>query len=139
MKSILLLLVLIFGSFLTAEEKISPKIEKEILALINENLRACQKEDIQAIDRQTDELIRQQSNMTHARLFYAYDLEYKLIACRILAAGSNIATVQAVMEVRKIKGPAFRNNRTTAVHTLIRRRDGWKFFATGLQKVEMLP
>lgn len=56
------------------------------------------------------------------QLFDGYDLEYKIAGMKVLEENDTEAEVEFVQITTKLKGPAFKNNKATGVHTL--KKDG---------------
>ncbi len=72
------------------------------------------------------------------KLFDMYDLNYKIISIKILNESNDEAKVEFVQETTKIKGPAFKNNRVTGIHTLKKVGNSWKILGTEIKNVDYL-
>lgn len=72
------------------------------------------------------------------KIFEVYDLNYKIENMRVVEENDSVAKVNFTQVVTKIKGPEFKDNRTTGVHTLKKDGDSWKIYSTELVKIEML-
>ena len=72
------------------------------------------------------------------KLLNRYDLNYKLLDTKILEQNDNEVKIRFTQEVKKIKGPDFKDNITTGVHTLRKDGDSWRIYSTDMMKVESL-
>ncbi|HEX9252481.1 MAG TPA: hypothetical protein VF870_09575, partial [Ignavibacteriaceae bacterium] len=67
-----------------------------------------------------------------------YDLNYKIENIKVLEQNDNEAKVEFTQVTTKIKGPDFKNNKTTGIHTLRKDGDSWKIYSTEMTNVEFL-
>jgi len=72
------------------------------------------------------------------KLFDMYDLNYKIFSIKVLDESNDEAKVEFVQETTKIKGPAFKNNRVTGIHTLKKVGNSWKILGTEIKNVDYL-
>ncbi|HEX9253532.1 MAG TPA: hypothetical protein VF870_14905 [Ignavibacteriaceae bacterium] len=72
------------------------------------------------------------------QIFERYDLNYKIENIRVLEQNDNEAKVEFTQVTTKIKGPDFKNNKTTGIHTLRKDGDSWKIYSTEMTNVEFL-
>ncbi len=113
---------------------------RDIEALIAENLRAFNREDLDAYmatlapAAPTYERTREIA----AARFAAYDLEATTEAVEVLAVAGDNARVRIVQITRATgKNSDFRDNRLAAVHQLKRVGGRWKFYR--MQDIQQLP
>ncbi len=71
-------------------------------------------------------------------LFKNFDLEVEMTVVEVVESSADSIKLRAEQTTKKISGPEFKDNRITAVHTLKKRGDEWKIFATEIEKVEYL-
>lgn len=72
------------------------------------------------------------------KIFDIYDLNYKLEKVKIIEENENEVKVEFVQITKKLKGPEFKNNRTTGVHTMKKDGESWKIFSTEVTDLEFL-
>ena len=72
------------------------------------------------------------------QLFSRYDLDYKVVEMKVIEETDTEAKVEFVQITTKLTGPAFKNNKTTGVHTLKKVGDSWKIYATEMTDVQFL-
>lgn len=72
------------------------------------------------------------------KIFEVYDLNYKIEVLKVLEQTENEAKVEFIQITTKLKGPDFKNNKTTGVHTLKMDGDSWKIFSTEVKDIEFL-
>jgi uncharacterized protein YchJ len=72
------------------------------------------------------------------KIFEVYDLNYKIEKIKVLEQNDKEAKVEFIQITTKLKGPDFKNNKTTGVHTLKMDGDSWKIFSTEVQDLEFL-
>jgi len=72
------------------------------------------------------------------QIFERYDLNYKIENIKVLEQNDNEAKVEFTQVTTKIKGPDFKNNKTTGIHTLRKDGDSWKIYSTEMTNVEFL-
>lgn len=72
------------------------------------------------------------------KIFEVYDLNYKIEKLKVLEQNDKGAKIEFIQITTKLKGPDFKNNKTTGVHTLKMDGDSWKIFSTEVQDLEFL-
>lgn len=72
------------------------------------------------------------------KIFEVYDLHYKVEKLKVLEQNDKEAKIEFIQVTTKLKGPDFKNNKTTGVHTLKMDVDSWKIFSTEVQDLEFL-
>ncbi|HMN48179.1 MAG TPA: hypothetical protein PKD67_03510 [Ignavibacteriaceae bacterium] len=71
-------------------------------------------------------------------IFDRYDLKYTIESIKVLEENDNEAKVEFTQLTKKIKGPEFKDNRTTGIHTLKKDGDSWKIYSTEMTKLTLL-
>lgn len=126
---------------LTAEVKVPQAEANQILAVLNDNLKYTNEENLDAVINTiggTDELLKQTKEV-YKQLFAAYDLAVTLDKTKIIYYGDGEAAVYTVQSTKKIKGPEFQNNTSEVVHTIKKSADGkWKITQSSVISVEPL-
>jgi hypothetical protein len=114
--------------------------DADILATINENLIAMQREDADATMATIDE-----SSPAYAStkdmlgvIFNQYDLKYELSDLKVIEKNSREAKVSFTQVTRKVSGPEFQDNKITGVHTLHFKDGKWKIFGSTITSTEHL-
>jgi len=72
------------------------------------------------------------------QLFDRYDLEYKIVGMKVSEENDTEAKVEFVQITNKLKGPEFKNNKATGIHTLKKDGDSWKIYSTKMTDVQFL-
>jgi hypothetical protein len=72
------------------------------------------------------------------QIFERYDLNYKIESIKVLEQTDKEAKVEFVQVTTKIKGPNFKNNKTTGIHTLRKDGNSWKVYSTEMTNVDFL-
>jgi uncharacterized protein YchJ len=72
------------------------------------------------------------------KIFEVYDLNYKIENLKVIEQNDKEAKVEFIQITTKLKGPDFKNNKTTGVHTLKMDGDSWKIFSTEVKDLEFL-
>lgn len=106
------------------------KERSSIEKLIEENLKAYQKENINALMASIHPRspVRKETEELSKMVFSLYDLEYEYSNLEILELSGSEATIQMTQTTKKIKGSDFRDNRVTSIQTLKKDNGQWKFF-----------
>jgi hypothetical protein len=72
------------------------------------------------------------------QIFERYDLNYKIVSMKVLEEKDSDAKIEFTQITKKIKGPDFKNNRSTGIHTLKKDGDSWKIYSTEMTNVQFL-
>ena len=72
------------------------------------------------------------------QLFERYDLNYKVVSMKVTEETDLEAKIEFVQITSKLKGPEFKNNKATGVHTLKKDGDSWKIYSTEMTDVQFL-
>jgi hypothetical protein len=102
----------------------------ELFAVIYENIRAANAEDIDAYMQTIhgDSPLYKQTEGDLSKAFATYDLSYTVSDLRVEQRRSGEAKVHFALTSRKISGPTFRDNVVEGVY-ILRPEDGnWKLF-----------
>ena len=115
-------------------------IPPDIMAALEENLRAADAEDLPAymatIHEDSDLYGSTESLMEN--LFELYDLDYEVETVELVSLSGGEAKLRVTQVTRKVSGPAFRDNRVTVLHALRKSGGQWKFYNTVVLKIEYL-
>ena len=72
------------------------------------------------------------------QIFERYDLNYKIEIIKVLEQNDQEAKVEFTQITTKLKGPDFKNNKTTGIHTMRKDGNSWKVYSTEMVKVDLL-
>lgn len=116
--------------------------EKEAVEkVLRENLKALQEEDLDGYLATLDEESPgyEKMKMICPKIFEIYDLEHELEDIKVLDISDQEAKVKTVQVARRLSGPdSYRHNRSTTVHTLVKRDGDWKLSQTKQESMEYL-
>ena len=112
--------------------------ERELEKTILRNVEASARKDIETVLKDVDPPLREATREVLEDLFKKYDLSFRIERCRVKALAADTAQVEVVMVTKKVKGPAFRDNRSITLHTLKKRSDGWKLAGQEIKKISEL-
>ena len=70
------------------------------------------------------------------QLFDRYDLNYKVVSMKVTEETDLEAKIEFVQITSKLKGPEFKNNKATGVHTLTKDGDSRKIYSTEMTDVQ---
>ena len=108
--------------------------------VINANIDFMNNEDIEGaiktLHPESPQLESTEAMMK--KIFEMYDLNYKIESMKVLEEYDDEARVEFVQVTTKIKGPDFKNNRITGIHTLKKDGDSWKIYSTEMKNLEFL-
>lgn len=71
-------------------------------------------------------------------IFQRYDLVYTIESIKVLEENDSEAKVEFTQLTKKTKGPEFKDNRTTGIHTLRKDGDSWKIYSTEMKGIKFL-
>lgn len=136
MKNIALVLVVILTLFACS----SKKEYKTPESLIEANAAYMNDEDLEAVMTTVDPKSPSYDGVEAMakQIFERYDLNYKIENIKVLEQNDKEAKVEFTQVTTKIKGPDFKNNKTTGIHTLRKDGDSWKIYSTEMTNVEFL-
>jgi tetratricopeptide (TPR) repeat protein len=117
-----------------------PASYDEITRVIYENVAAHNAEDI---ERYIATMHTKSPNYADLRqnlqeVYSTYDLRADVSGVQVIKASRNEARVSFVLVTRKIRGPAFRDNRVEGVFVLRKEDDRWKLYNQEIDNVEYL-
>ncbi len=104
---------------------------KEIEALLTENLRATEAEDLNAVSdtMHTDSPAYSQTQKIIQMAFDNYDLKYKLLMFRYIGQDDEYALARFKFSTEKVSGPEFKNNILDTIHVFRKENDKWKIWS----------
>lgn len=138
MKYIYLFLISIFLINGCGSDK--SKDEQAVKDVIYRNIEAGNDEDVAAYISTVDKNNRnydQLENMMNT-IFSTYDLNYQIKDLKITELKEDVAKVDYVQVIKKIKGPSFRDKRVEGVYTLHKTDGQWKIYDTEITKMDYL-
>lgn len=110
------------------------------MALLDANVAATNAEDIDAymacID--PDSPVYSTTRTQLQTIFDTYDIHVVGSDYQILDVSATVAHVRAVLTTTKVSGPAFRDNRLTAVFELHRVGGAWKIYSQTVSGIQYL-
>lgn len=114
--------------------------EKEVISLIKKNLEYFNEEDIDGYINtiSSESPVYEPTKIAIEQAFELYDLKVTLDKIEVLEIDDEIAKVQVTQTTKKEEGPEFKNNKTIAVHTLIKTEDGWKVSNSDIKNIEYI-
>ena len=111
-----------------------------IVHTIEANVAAANNEDIDAymacLDPSSPLYASTRSQMTAT--FAKYDMDIEASDIHILDASAKVIHVQVVLTTIRVSGPAFRDNRITAVFEMHEVKGSWKVYGQTISDVEYL-
>jgi len=114
--------------------------EEQLKAVIALNAKALEDENFEKYNL-TISIPASNINATKEtleKLFKDYDLRYLIESVEILSVSSDEAKVKVVQITTKLNGPAFKDNKVTAINYLKKISGKWKIYKTDLMNVEYL-
>jgi len=114
--------------------------DADILAAINENLTAMEREDVNATMATIDENSPGYATTKDLIkvIFDEYDLKYEISDLKVVEKKGNEAKVSFTQVTRKVSGPEFRDNKITGLHTLRYTGGKWRIFDSAVQTTDYL-
>jgi len=127
-------IIIIITSCSSKEEYLTPEsVIKANAAYMNEeNLEAA----MNTIHPKSPSYPATESMMK--QIFERYDLNYKIESIKVLEQNDQEAKVEFTQITTKLKGPDFKNNKTTGIHTMRKDGNSWKVYSTEMVKVDFL-
>ncbi|MBD2040251.1 hypothetical protein [Microcoleus sp. FACHB-672] len=124
----------------TAQKQQSQSEKQKIKSVIDLQAKALNEENIDVYMKTISQSSPQYSLTVEVltELFQQYDLKYEITDMEFLTLAQNEAKVKIIQTTTKIKGPAFRDNKTVIIHTLRKDNGEWKFYLTALDSVNYL-
>lgn len=110
------------------------------ILVVRENIRAMSNEDLEKMMATVDETSDsyEKTKELASQLFAAYDLTYELESAKVIEKTNEEAKVECIQTTRKVKGPAFRDNKILIVHTLKNVDGEWKIYGSVMKKIDYL-
>lgn len=137
MKKILVLLLMLT---ITSSLLIGCSESSELKDVIQNNLEAMNKEDIDlymsAMKSDTAEF--EMIKTATIQMFETYDLEAKIKDIEILEENDTTAKVRVVQVTKKIDGPEFKDNEIEMIHNLEKIDGEWKFVTSEIKDIKYL-
>ena len=127
-------IIIIITSCSSKEEYLTPEsvIKANAAHMNEENLEAA----MNTIHPKSPSYPATESMMK--QIFERYDLNYKIESIKVLEQNDQEAKVEFTQITTKLKGPDFKNNKTTGIHTMRKDGNSWKVYSTEMVKVDFL-
>ena len=117
---------------LEKQANIDPKVEQEIISVINENLAATQAEDkervLKTIHKDSPQMRSTVQGMDY--VFDHYDMVYNLEKAEVIEVNDQEAKVYYVQTTQARSGQGFQPMRAAGIHILKKEDGKWKIFKT---------
>ena len=133
---IALLLIVGFGiTFVFSQDE---NIEAELDVLVDENLRATQAEDMDAmlLTLHSDSPAFQQTKQMSEVLFPQYDIVYEKRIFRFIGLDGDYALGRFKFCASKIAGPEFQDNCLDTIHVFKQENGNWKIWSMATLEIE---
>lgn len=137
-KYILIALLMIVSFGLTVVFSQDENIEAELNVLVDENLRATQAEELDAmlLTLHSDSPAYQQTKQISETLYVQYDLNYEKRVFRFIGLDGEYALGRFQFCATKITGPEFQDNCIDTIHVFKQENGNWKIWSMAALKVE---
>ncbi|MBT8380445.1 MAG: hypothetical protein KJN64_14595 [Ignavibacteria bacterium] len=114
------------------QQNIDPKIAKEVLAVVYENLEATKAEDKERVLATIHKDSPQYSSTLQGLdfVFVNYDLDLNLEKAEVINLLENDAQVYYVQTIKTVAGTGFMDKRDEGIHHLKKDNAEWKIFRT---------
>jgi hypothetical protein len=134
--TLLMICAIIFG----CGGQVKPTSDADIMAAVSDNLKAMEREDVDATMATIDETSPgyQSTKDLIKIIFEQYDLKYELSDLKVTEKKDKEAKVSFTQVTRKVSGPEFRDNKINGVHTLRLVGGKWKIFNSVVTNTEYL-
>ena len=127
MKVILILIILSVSGCTSSKDN----IDSDIIAVIHEQLRAAQNEDLAAYMNtiHPHSPFYKQTEIEMKSMFETYDLKHEMQDIHIIERRKTGAKVRWIQRTSKVSGPEFRNIKATVTHIFQKFNGKWKMFS----------
>ena len=114
------------------QANIDPKVAKEVIAVIKENLAATQAKDKDRVLKTIHKDCPQRRSTIEGMdyVFKNYDMVFNLEKVEVIEISGDEAKVYYEQTTRAIRGQGFPPNRSTGIHILKKENGKWKIFKT---------
>lgn len=137
-KFTIIALLLIVGFGLTVVFSQDENIAAELDVLVDENLRATQAEDMDAMmfTLHSDSPAYQQTKQMTEVLFPQYDIIYEKLIFRFIGIDGDYALARFKFCATKIAGPEFQDNCIDTIHVFKEENGDWKIWSMTILEIE---
>jgi hypothetical protein len=114
--------------------------EEQLYHVIQSQIDATQSEDLEGVLATIDSssTAYEPTKAAMKQIFAAYKLSYKLEKIELISLEKDMATVKIIQTTKKIEGPEFKDNQTTALGHFIKVKGEWKNSITEVMKIDFL-
>jgi len=111
--------------------------DRDILSVIEENLKAAEKEDFDAWLKTYHEQARscEARGAEMRECFRIYDMRYELGQVRVLDRSDEEARVWFLQINRRVSGPEMADKEVAGIHLMKKSYGKWKIYDTEIQKI----
>ncbi|MDE0314919.1 MAG: hypothetical protein OXM61_08455 [Candidatus Poribacteria bacterium] len=115
-------------------------IAEEIEAVVMENLRATQAEDLNAMLNtiHSESPLYSQTEEMATVLFENYDVNYGLLVFRYIEQDEEYAIVRLKYSAQKLAGPDFNDNNLDTIHVFREENGSWKIWSMAILEIEYI-
>jgi len=109
-------------------------------SVVRENIKAMNEKDLDAMMATIDEQSPSydQTKTMAKKLFEMYDLKYELDSLKVIMQTEDEARVECIQTTSKVKGPGFKDNRISFIHSLKKSEGNWKIYTSFVRKLDYL-
>lgn len=139
-KYILIALLMVIGLGLTVVFSQDENIAAELDVLVDENLRATQAEDMDAMlfTLHSESPAYQQTKQMSEVLFPQYDIMYEKLTFRFIGLDGDYALGRFKFCATKIAGPEFQDNCLDTIHIFKQENGNWKIWSMATLELEFI-
>ena len=115
-------------------------IAEEIEAVVMENLRATQAEDLHAMLNtiHSESPLYSQTEEMATVLFENYDVNYGLLVFRYIEQDDEYAIARLKYSAQKSAGPDFNDNNLDTIHVFREENGSWKIWSMAILEIEYI-
>jgi hypothetical protein len=109
-------------------------------SVVRENIKAMNDKDLDRMMATIDEQSPSydQTKQMAKKLFEMYDLKYELDSLKVITQTEDEARVECIQTTTKVKGPGFKDNRISFIHSLKKSEGIWKIYTSFVRKLDYL-
>lgn len=143
MKRLLMIAMILLAPSAYAEESAGGDDageDRDILSVIEENLKAAEKEDYDAWIQTYHEKARscRARGSEMLECFRVYDMKYALEQAKVLEKSDDEAKVLFIQVNRTVSGPDKNDKKVTGIHIMKKSYGRWKIYDTEIKKIQEL-
>ena len=134
-------LLTLFTSLVLAKDDGKETIKTELHKNFSDSIKALHSENLDGYMSTIHDssLVYSPTKQAMTNIFKTYDLKYEILKYALVAVDSDYAYMRVLQSTKKIKGPAFRDNKVDALHVFKKKKDKWLLWQTSLLSIEYIP